>query len=183
MKTFVEIGCADFDTLIPLAEKGGWCGWCIEPVPHHAETLRKKAAGLPVGVEEVAISDYDGHLTMAVGGGPDWARGASHVISKHHLGARLLDHPNNAKLRIDEIEVTCLKLETFMAQNNIGEIDFMKIDVEGHELNVLRSFSWCVQPKVLKIEHVHLSGNELDKLLKRQGYTIFVEARDIYAIL
>ena len=68
MKTFVEIGCADFDTLIPLAQKGGWCGWCIEPVPHHAETLRKKAAGLPVGVEEVAISDYDGHLTMAVGG-------------------------------------------------------------------------------------------------------------------
>ena len=32
-KMFVEIGSADFDTCLPLAE-AGWKGICVEPVPY-----------------------------------------------------------------------------------------------------------------------------------------------------
>ncbi len=185
MKTFIEIGCADFDTLIPMARKGGWGGWCIEPVPEHAQTLREATRDLPVAVLEAAISSYDGTVTMAVGGGQDWARGASHVIDKHHSGGRMLEHPKNVELglKVDEIKVQSLKLDTFILEQGIEDIDFMKIDVEGHEMEILTTYSWDVRPKVLKIEHKHLSGNTLDKMLKRRGYTLFVETDDIYAIL
>ena len=98
MKTFIEIGCADFDTLIPLAKKGGWCGWCVEPVPEHAQTLREASRLLPVAVVEAAVSSFDGQLRMAVGGGQDWARGASHVIDDHHSGSKMLEHPTNVAL-------------------------------------------------------------------------------------
>ena len=57
MKTFLEIGVADFDTLLPLAEKGGWSGWCVEPMPHHVKTLREQAKGLPVAICECANQD------------------------------------------------------------------------------------------------------------------------------
>ena len=185
MKTFIEIGCADFDTLIPLAKKGGWCGWCIEPIPEHAKTLREASRCLPVGVVEAAISSFDGHVKMAVGGVQDWARGASHVIDPHHSGAKMLEHPNNVALglKIAEIDVQSIKLDTFLLEHDIKEIDFMKIDVEGHEMEILTTYSWEIKPKVLKIEHKHLSGNTLDKMLKRQGYSLFVETDDIYAIL
>ena len=59
----------------------------------------------------------------------------------------------------------------------------MKIDVEGHELEVLTSYSWIVKPKVMKVEHKHISGGTLDKMLRRQGYSLFTEQDDVYAIL
>ena len=185
MKTFIEIGCADFDTLIPMAAKGGWTGLCVEPIPHHADTLRKRTTDLPVGVVESAVSSFDGHLRMAVGGGEDWARGASHVIGPGHSGAKLLELEENLRLglKVDEIEVDCMKLDTLLDEFGIDAIDFMKVDVEGHELEVLNNYSWRVKPKTLKIEHKHLSGDTLDKMLTRHGYTIFVETDDIYAIL
>jgi FkbM family methyltransferase len=185
LKTFIEIGCADFDTLVPLAAKGGWSGWCVEPIPEHAATLREASRGLPVGIVEAAISSFDGHVTMAVGGGQDWARGASHVMDSHHSGAKMLEHPDNVALglKIAEIEVQSIKLDTFLLEHDITEVDFMKIDVEGHEMEILNHYSWDVKPKIIKCEHKHLSGNTLDKMLKRQGYSLFVETDDIYAIL
>ena len=184
MKNFLEIGTADFETLVPLAQKGGWTGYCVEPMPHHVETLTKMTCGLPVAVCECAISDRTGSIRMAVGGGEDkWATGASHVIDDNHLGARILDRPVNEKRRVAEIEVQCYTLDDFIDFHNIDEIDFCKIDVEGHELNILRDYSWQVKPKVIKIEHKHLRGNELDKVLGSEGYTLYVERQDIYAIL
>ena len=122
---------------------------------------------------------------MAVGGGEDWARGASHVIGPGHSGAKLLEIEANLRLglKIDEIEVECMKLDTLIDNYNIDQVDFMKIDVEGHELEVLTNYSWRVKPKVIKVEHKHLSGDTLDKMLKRHDYTIFVETDDIYAFL
>jgi len=183
MKTFLEIGCADFDTLLPLARKGGWCGFCVEPMPHHADTLRERSADLPVSIIEAAISDFDGRIQMAVGGNADWATGASHVISPNHQGFKLLDLEANKDLRLGEIEVAAMRLDTLLDEYGINHIDYCKIDVEGHELNVLQNYSWRVKPAVLKIEHKHLPGGSLAKILTPQGYTIFPENEDIYAIL
>lgn len=183
MKTFLEIGVADFDTLLPLAEKGGWTGWCVEPMPHHVKTLREKAKDLPVAICECAISDRTGSIKMAVGGGEKWATGASHVIDSNHGGAKLLDMPVNKKLRMGELEVSCFTLDDFLDKHHINEIDFCKIDVEGHEPTILRGYSWRVKPKLIKCEHKHIPGNLLDLLLTPQGYTIFVENEDIYCVL
>ncbi len=184
MKTFLEIGCADFDTLIPLAKKGGWSGFCVEPVPHHAETLRKEAAGLPIGVIEAAISDRTGTIRMAVGGGNEqWATGISHVIDANHTGTRLLDFTANRNLRQAEIDVSCFTLDALLDHLGLTTIDFCKIDTEGHEEAILRDYSWRVKPKVMKVEHKHLPGNTVGKLLTAQGYHIFTEIDDTYAIL
>lgn len=183
MKTFLEIGCADFDTLVPLAAKGGWTGWCVEPMPHFARKLREMASGLPVAICEKAISDYDGEITMAVGDGEQWATGASHVTANNHTGARLLDLPVNKFLRKEDIKVECISLDSFILKNKITSIDFCKIDIEGHEATVLGAYSWSVKPAFMKIEHCHTPGNTLDDILRPQGYSIFVESDDIYCVL
>ena len=152
-------------------------------MPHHAKTLRERSASLPVSVVEAAISDFDGKIQMAIGGNEDWATGASHVISPNHLGGKLLDLEVNKDLRLGEIEVECMRLDTLIDSFGIETIDYCKIDVEGHELNVLQTYSWRVKPAILKIEHKHLPGGSLARILKPQGYTIFPENEDIYAIL
>ena len=183
MKSFLEIGCADFDTLIPFARKGGWCGWCVEPMPHFASKLRVMAENLPVAICEYAISDYEGEIQMVVGEGEEWATGASHVISSNHAGGRLLDLPANKKLRGEEITVPCLSLDGFLDRFGIKDLDFCKIDIEGHEATVLRDYSWQVKPRMIKIEHCHSEGDVLDRILEAQGYSLFVEQNDIYAVL
>ena len=184
MKTFLEIGTADFDTLIPLAEKGGWMGYCVEPMPHHCVTLREMAAGLPVEICPYAISDLDGTVEMLVGNGKEaWSAGANHVISPNHMGARVLQLQENDFLRKGKLTVDCLTLDSFIDKYQITEIDFCKIDAEGHELNILKGYTWKVKPKFMKIEHKHLSGNYLDIILKSQGYTMYVEYEDLYAVL
>ena len=183
MKTFLEIGTADFETLVPLAQKGGWTGYCVEPMPHHVETLKEMTSGIAVAVCECAISDRTGSIRMAVGGGEKWATGANHVIDENHLGGRLLDRPVNKSRRVAEIEVQCYTLDDFIDLHKITEVDFCKIDVEGHELNILKDYSWKIKPSVIKIEHKHLRGNDLDKILGLAGYTMYVEQQDIYAIL
>lgn len=183
LKTFLEIGTADFDTLLPLAKKGGWVGWCIEPIPRHVRTLRERSRNLPVAVCECAISDRTGSIKMAVGGGQQWAEGASHIIDDNHLGNRLLDWDVNQRLRYGEIEVQCYTLDDFLDLNHIGSVDFCKIDVEGHEINILGGYSWKVKPHMIKCEHKHVDDNRLQQILISQGYTVFFEREDLYAIL
>jgi FkbM family methyltransferase len=183
MKTFLEIGVADFDTLLPLAEKGGWSGWCVEPMPHHVKTLREQAKGLPVAICECAISDRTGSIRMAVGGGEKWAEGASHVIDDNHLGRRLLDWDVNQHFRYGEATVQCLTLDDFIDYYHIDRLDFCKIDVEGHEMNILGNYSWRVKPKLIKCEHKHIDDGLLDQILTSVGYTTFLEKDDLYAIL
>ena len=183
LKTFIEIGCADFDTLIPLAEKGDWRGVCVEPIPHHAETLKKMSEGLSVKVIEAAVSDYNGEIEMAVGGGEDWAEGASHIVAPNHTGSRLLDLPVNSFLRKNTISVRSVRLDTIIDKLKITEIDFCKIDVEGHEATILRDYSWRIKPKFMRIEHKHTPGNTIDQILTPLGYTLFVETDDVYAVL
>ena len=184
MKTFLEIGVADFDTLIPLAKKGGWMGYCVEPMPHHCETLRGMAADLPVAICPHAISDLDGTVEMLVGNRKEeWAVGANHVISANHMGAKVLELEQNDFLRDGTLTVDCMTLDSFIDKHQITEIDFCKIDVEGHEINVLKDYSWKVKPKFMKVEHKHLRQNFLDLILQGQGYTLFIEEEDIYAVL
>ncbi len=141
-------------------------------------------AGLPVAVCPFAISDRTGTIEMVLSNEKeDWAVGAHHVVSSSHQGAKLLDLPDNDFLRGEEITVNCMTLDDFIDSRHITEIDFCKIDVEGHELNIISGYSWRVKPKFLKIEHKHQSGGQLDPILLSQGYSLFVEQDDIYAVL
>lgn len=120
---------------------------------------------------------------MAIGGGEQWAEGASHVIDDNHLGNRLLDWKDNQHLRHGEVEVPCFTLDDFLDQYHIASIDYCKIDVEGHEINILQNYSWRVKPSLIKCEYKHIDERVLCQILNSQGYTISLEREDLYAIL
>lgn len=186
MKTFIEIGCADFDTLLPLAARG-WRGFFVEPIARHCESLRRQARkiGIPdeqVEISRVAISDHNGGLTMVESVGEGWAAGISHVEGEGR-GSGLLDNPLNAQFRGSLIPTPCVTLDRYIGERGISKIDFLKIDVEGHELAVLSSYSWVVKPNLIKLEHKHSDLAALKRILGAQGYLTYTEKEDLYAIL
>ena len=66
---------------------------------------------------------------------------------------------------------------------DIHEIDFLKIDTEGHDLIVLQSIDLQkVHVKMIKIEHKHLNKADIMNHLKQYNYLCYLEKDDIYAI-
>jgi FkbM family methyltransferase len=184
MKTFLEIGCADFDTLLPLAARG-WRGFFVEPIERMRDSLIRQARRVGVNMldvefPQICISDHDGTVEMIESMGEDWASGISHVTNGPNSG--LLDHPANVGFRGGRITVPCETLDTFLTKRNVDRVDYLKIDVEGHELAILEPYSWRVKPTLIKIEHKHSNLDALRRILGREGYHIYIETEDLYAI-
>jgi len=76
-------------------------------------------------------------------------------------------------------EVECLKIDSFIKINNIEKIDFIKIDVEGSEFDVLKGAIKTLEkfrPKIIiEIEGRHHSKKIFDnilKFIKKFGYEV-----------
>lgn len=179
-KTFVEIGSGDFETCLPLAQ-AGWHGISLEPVPYLYKRVKDIYKDLPVHVMDFAISDMSGTVDMAVARDDrGWLKGCSHIISDNHIGYQLSTHPDRVNDFKEKITVNCMTLDDLLF--DIKEIDFLKVDAEGHELNIFLNYSFNVKPKIIKVEHKHVDDIALSKKLEENGYLVWTEKHDIYAI-
>lgn len=177
-KFFLEIGSCDFDTCYPLLENG-WSGIMVEAVPEIAVSLPTHP-NLTV-INEV-ISDYDGEIDFYVSEGDDWVKGISHVANSNHKGTKLLEHPLNEKHLKGKYKFPCMTLDTLIKKYGVEKIDYLKLDVEGHETNIIESYSWSIKPTFIKLEHWHIDDKNMKRMLESQGYVVYTEDRDIYAI-
>ena len=191
MKTFIEIGTCDFDTNLPLIESGDWKGIMCEPAPIYFGNLKKQFEEIKNSenliLENLAISDYNGKLDFAVARNDhsvenSWQRGISSVVSDHHSGERLFDYNENKNLIAETIEVPCLTLDELIYKHKIESIDYLKIDAEGHEMNIIDAYSWDIKPTFIKLEHMHIDDIYMATLLQDKDYIVYTEQRDIYAI-
>ena len=194
-KTFIEIGSCDFETNIDLISNGDWQGIMCEPATKYRENLEKLVQDNPyrnnLVIEGVAISDFDGEVEFAEAQDTSqgsralgsWRRGISSVVSDNHKGERLFDLANNVQFIEKKYKVPCLTLDSLIAKHNIKKIDYLKIDTEGHELNILDSYSWKIKPSFIKLEHAHIDDIYAKNLLEGLGYMVYTEVSDMYAII
>ena len=186
-KVFVEIGTCDFETCLPLA-KAGWKGYMVEADPKYAEAMMDETKVLDVVVSNIAMSDYDGFIKFHTTIEPntadlEWVKGIGHVAANNHIGERLLDDVRLKDFIEQTITVPCSTLDTFILESGIESIDFMKIDTEGHEMNILGIYSWKIKPSMIKIEHSHIDDIRMCNILKAQGYMVWTEQNDIYGVI
>ena len=173
-KVFVEIGVCDFDTLEPLL-KNGWTGYFVEPIPQYADELSH------LNISECAISSYNGTLQMYMSKGvTEWSKGISHAVVQQ--GEKLLEYASNKELIDRKIEVNCYTLQTYLKRNNITYIDLLKVDTEGHEMDIFEAYDWSVKPTFMKIEHYHIDDEKLSKMFQEQGYITYTEKGDMYCV-
>ena len=186
MKTFIEIGTCDFDTCKKLAENG-WHGIMIEPNPRPFNNMNKFMSDYDNVIRlNYAVSDYDGTIAMGMGKYDHEdkdIKGISSVVADNHKGTKVFEYTDLSRTYLDKImDVPCKRLDTIIYENQITQIDFLKIDVEGHETNILEDYSWDVKPTFIKLEHKHIDDINAVRILKENGYLTWTEQQDIYAI-
>jgi len=86
-------------------------------------------------------------------------------------------------LLLDKKDVIQLKrLESYIREKSIKKIDFLKLDIEGHELSALNGLGEFLNPSFIKAIQFEYGGTNLDSktslrelysILEIKGYIIF----------
>lgn len=120
----------------------GWCGINIEPNPSMFKYFlvhRKRDINLNIG-----ISNINNYIKLYA-----FKESAMSTFSKTNLKKyQLLGYKLNKTYKIP-----VNKLSRILTKHKVRNIDFLSIDTEGSEMNVLRSNDWKrFRPKVICIE-------------------------------
>jgi FkbM family methyltransferase len=139
---FVEVGANDpiVGSNTYSLEVMGWNGLLIEPNPILSMRLEEKRLAT---VKQVACSQSEGTLSIYV---PDGASGLAHVIN---------DSETKMCGKGETIDVRSVRLTDLLKQMEFpATIDYLSIDVEGHEVDVLNGIDLsCFQFQAVTIEH------------------------------
>jgi FkbM family methyltransferase len=138
----------------------------FEPVP---ESYMELAANLELNecknldLRNMALGNIDGAITMFV---PEIHLGAGAASQFLDIGKK--------------IEVPMLKLDDFLEKQGIDRVDFIKADIEGGELNLLRGaerlLSRCHPSILIEISDIHCkrfghTPQDVIQFLTTRGYT------------
>jgi FkbM family methyltransferase len=198
MKVFVEIGVGLFGTCQQLLDNG-WRGIMVEPLKEVCDQIPPHPN---LSVENVAISTKTGTEILLkvkdhnIYSEPDVYLGMSGLKNGFNP---LLDKGYEGNL--EEIEVLTMTIEELIKKYNLKEIDLLKVDTEGMDIEILSNYSFEVLPMMIKFEHAHGSGEIYDyswvglnqteltqkyqKLmgkLESLGYIIWKEKEDVYCV-
>jgi len=169
---YVDVGCCHPIRLSNTLwfYKAGWRN--IDPTPGVKQLFdkwRRRDINL-----ELAVSDRAGTLTFYTEGGR-----SSVYNTASPEQAKALVQQGLIKNMV-EVQVACATLASVLEKHLPAgtAIDFMSVDAEGHDLQVLQSNDWQrFRPEVLLVEaHTdtlqHLMDSELVRYITAQGYEI-----------
>jgi len=155
---FIDVGANDPELLnnTYLFYRKGWSGVNFEPIPELAEKFRRKRDRDIVITK--AMSNFKGEAVFSTG------------IKEYEVNSSLLS-VNLPKQKNITVEVDTL--ENILDQLGIQEIDFISIDTEGTEVDVLEGLNLSkYRPKFILAEYNTSSkaNNQLSPYLFTHGY-------------
>jgi FkbM family methyltransferase len=193
---FVNVGASDGvtnDPIYPFIERYGWHGLAIEPVPHVFERPEQNYAHLTDSVDlvQAAVSEAELPIWYVADGTGLEDRFVTQISSldRSRLEQTLrelkqftppehvadpdelpFDHPS----RIRSFRPRCVAFNDLMAAHGVERIDFLNIDAEGLDYQILASIDvGRYLPTVLCIEIQSLDSDERARLrqyLRDLGY-------------
>ena len=158
---FVEVGANDPTALSQtyLLEQQGWRGILVEPQSKCCDRLR-------------ALRPRSQIFQVACGA-PEECGTAMLQISDDDTVSKLAAHKPEAApvTRVEKVQV--MTLDQVLAKAGNPQLDFISIDVEGFEYNVLRGFNLRQhQPRLLLVEDNLPNRLKVHRHIKQQGYRL-----------
>lgn len=145
--------------------------WFFEPVPASYEKASEALLGFPnvIGVQ-AAVSARDGSLIME-------ARGTS-------TGNKVVSAAGGR----EHIEVRTLCLDSFASANALTRVNFLKIDVEGHETEVIAGAkNMLAYTDFVQLElgmnlgnKLHTPYNKAVEIMDELGFSVFLICKQMY---
>ncbi|MEX0950745.1 MAG: FkbM family methyltransferase [Gammaproteobacteria bacterium] len=143
---FVDIGANDGVTLSNtcyLERELGWQGIAIEPLP---ETYAKLRGQRQCFTLNACITDYDGEAGfLDISGRAEMLSGLIDKYDPRHV-RRIHKSLKRLGGEKKEIRVKCLTLASALHQYGFENIDYLSVDTEGGELDIIRSIDFNAIP-------------------------------------
>jgi FkbM family methyltransferase len=124
--------------------------YCFEPGPANVSRL-EASLGTQVTVIPVAVGSKTGSIALYDYEAGD---GSSHASLHPEVFERIHQQPHRSRI------VAVTTIDDFVEQHSIDAITLLKIDVEGHELEVLKGATTTIREK--KIDVVQFEFNEMN---------------------
>lgn len=139
---------------------------CFEPNPDLVSLLKNKFEGTSVIIDDRGVSDKNGTQTFKISNADtistlseDW------IVNSRFTGSYNWD---------THVQIETVTLDTIVEE--YGEPDYIKIDVEGHEFEVLTSFTKLLPNTLLSFEWAEeqkLKIKSIIDYLNKIGYNMF----------
>jgi len=139
----IEVGSFDGKEMARIAPH---CrkGYTFEATPSKEERIRERLAAFPqVSVHMQAVGDYNGQVDLFLPNGLDNPRSQQDSISDQ----RFWSGENMKKM-----SVPIVRLDSIVKEH----VDFMKVDVQGHEFAVLRGAEGIIRNYGIDILHLEM---------------------------
>lgn len=166
--TCVEVGGFDGVTgsNTYFFEKIGWRCLVVEPMPDFCKKIRSARS---CEVVEMAASDKSGEVEFYVAVGVE-TLSTIEKNDNHFARIRSL-----SQQEVRKITVKTARLDDILLERGITTIDFLTIDVEGHEMSVLAGMSFgTISPRLMIIEdNSHGLDLQVKYLMQSMSYVRF----------
>ncbi len=201
---FVQVGGNDGfqnDLICKFVKRYRWQGLTIEPQQKPFLTLQKIYKKDKVKPINAAIDSQNRSRKLYKIAFTDarWASGLSSFL-KSHLEEKIdngyiekkatktgIKLPNDKAKWIDFDTIDCLTFDTIFEQEEVINIDFLQVDVEGYDYEILKLFPFQkYTPKMIVFESENLSTSDYSECklwLESKGYDLQTFGGDTLALL
>lgn len=163
----VEVGANDGHTgsATYVFEKRGWQCLLVEPIPSLVREIRKHRT---CRVVNCAASSHEGEARFFVAENVE-------TVSGLDLTPERMEWIQRVGGTIKEITVPTATLDSLLEKAGFGQLDFVTIDVEGHELSVLEGFDLDkYRPRIVIVEDNSIDGDAgVARHMTHHGYVHF----------
>ena len=169
---FVDIGASDGITLSNtyyLERNLGWTGICFEPNPAAYEKLRQNRKCLCING---AVSNQKGQgRLLRIDGYSEMLSGLLDKYDPMHL-VRIEKELREHGGKREEIMVRCYDLNEVLADNGVTHVDYLSIDTEGSEFDILKSVDFeQATYKTISVED-NYGDDRIEKHLKAKRFKL-----------
>jgi FkbM family methyltransferase len=152
-------------TAIALNEKENIKVHCFEPCKKTFQQLLDKKFSQNVTCNQVGLSSQKETLSMY---SFEENSGMNSLYERKGLSPRGLSSPQ----KIEDIEL--ITLEEYCHQKNISHIDYLKMDIEGHEIETLKGGLHLFEKEKIDIVQFEYGGCNIDaKTLLKDFFELF----------
>lgn len=154
--TFVDVGANDPANAVSRFLWGAWMGVVVEPLPEQASKFR--------GISGVRVAE------VALASAKIASRGTVEFSVAGKQSTLMPDRLMDQKVVDRVIEVQTTTLQEILIANGIAKLDFLSVDVEGAEPEVLGDFDFDQFEIGLVLVEDWGRDFTLDRLMQRRGY-------------
>jgi FkbM family methyltransferase len=148
----------------------------FEPIPYLVEECKNKFGTISnIKIEELALSNEEGENTI--------------LASNQNFGYNKIYKEGMEIHSHEKFTIKCVTFSDWIKTTNIKKVDFIKIDAEGHDINVISGmFEWLkgLEKKPIILFEINWYKDLEEKLIKKMedefGYTSLNLGRDVLLI-